>query len=158
MTQPSAIIVEDNALHAGIEPEIRHQDSGPDLDLLPHTKPKATAYLNSRAGELSQRAITKPNSLEIFKDPNEDDDIIVMAELIFQKTKSPARFVEEVIRSIFVLEMRQFFTNKIRKLFRKYARTTMLSASQQKKLDNGYLHLKEWETSSQISSGLFSLK
>ncbi|KAM6476987.1 hypothetical protein HDV62DRAFT_402221 [Trichoderma sp. SZMC 28011] len=155
---PLAITVNDNEMHAGIEPGITHQDSDPDLDQLPHTKPKATAYLNSRAGELSQREITEPNPLEMFRNPYKADDIIVMAQLIFQKTKSPAKFVEEVMRSIFVPEMRKFFTEKIQKLFRKHARTTVLSASQQKKLDNGYLRLQEWETSSQISSGLFSLK
>ncbi|QYS99810.1 hypothetical protein H0G86_006926 [Trichoderma simmonsii] len=155
---PSAITVNDNEMHAGIEPGIRHRDSGPDLDQLPHTKPKATAYLNSRMGELSQREITEPNPLEMFKNPYKGDDIIVMAQLIFQKTKSPAKFVEEVMRSIFVPEMRKFFTEKIQKLFRKHARTTVLSASQQKELYNGYLRLQEWETSSQISSGLFSLK
>ncbi|KAL6695721.1 hypothetical protein J3F84DRAFT_408744 [Trichoderma pleuroticola] len=158
VTRSSAIAVNDNEMHARIEPEMRHQDSGPDLDRLPHTKPKATAYLNSRAEELFQREITEPTSLEMFKNPYKDDDIIVMAQLIFQKTKSPARFVEEVLRSIFVPEMRKFFTKKIQKLFRKHARTTVLSTSQQKKLDSGYLRLQEWETSSQISSGLFSLK
>ncbi|KAH0527215.1 hypothetical protein TsFJ059_002239 [Trichoderma semiorbis] len=158
VTHPSAVTVNDNEMHAGTEPAIRHQDGSPDLDQLPHTKPKATAYLNSRAGELSQREITEPSPLEMFKSPYKGDDIIVMAQLIFQKTKSPARFVEEVMRSIFVPETRKFFTEKIQKLFRKHARTTVLSASQQKKLDNGYLRLQEWETSSQISSGLFSLK
>ncbi|PTB53284.1 hypothetical protein M431DRAFT_521452 [Trichoderma harzianum CBS 226.95] len=158
VTRPSAITVNDNEMHAGIEPGIRHEDSGPDLDQLPHTKPKATAYLNSRAGELSQREITEPSPLQMFKNPYKGEDIIVMAQLIFQKTKSPARFVEEVMRSIFVPEMRKLFTEKIQKLFRKHARTTVLSTSQQKKLDNGYLRLQEWETSSQLSSGLFGLK
>lgn len=158
VTHPSAITVNDNEMHAGIEPRIRRHDSGPDLDQLPRTKPKATAYLNSRVGELSRREISEPNPLERFKNPRNHHDIIAMAQLIFQKTKSPARFVEEVFRSIFVPEMRKFFTQKIQKLFRKHARTTVLSASQQKELDNGYLRLQEWETSSQISSGLFSLK
>ncbi|KAL6821665.1 hypothetical protein J3E69DRAFT_382176 [Trichoderma sp. SZMC 28015] len=158
VARPSAITVDDNEMHAGIEPGIRHQDSGSDLDQLPHTKPKATAYLNSRAGELFQREVSGPNPLERFKNPRKHHDIIAIAQLIFQKTKSPARFVEEVFRSIFVPEMRKFFTQKIHKLFRKHARTTVLSASQQKKLADGYLRLQEWETSSQISSGLFSLK
>ncbi|PNP57519.1 hypothetical protein THARTR1_02517 [Trichoderma harzianum] len=158
VTRSSAITVNDNEMHARIEPGMRHQDSGPDLDRLPHTKPKATAYLNSRAEELFKGEIAEPTSLEMFKNPYKDDDIIVMAQLIFQKTKSPARFVEEVLRSIFVPEMRKFFTKKIQKLFRKHARTTVLSTSQQKKLDSGYMRLQEWETSSQISSGLFSLK
>ncbi|KKP05317.1 hypothetical protein THAR02_02583 [Trichoderma harzianum] len=154
----SATTVNDNEMHAGIEPGIRHQYNGPDLDKLPHTKPKATAYLNSRVGELSQREISEPNPLERFKNPRKHHDIIAMAQLIFQKTKSPAKFVEEVFRSIFGPEMRKFFNQKIQKFFRKHARTTVLSASQQKELDNGYLRLQEWETSSQISSGLFSLK
>ncbi|KAL7957270.1 hypothetical protein V8C34DRAFT_325380 [Trichoderma compactum] len=139
VTQPSAITVDDNEMHAGTEPEMRHYDSDSDLDRPPHTKPKATAYLNSRAEELSQRKITEPNPLEMFKNPHKDDNNFAMAQLIFQKTKSPAKFVEE-------------------KLFSKHTRTTVLSASQQKKLDDGYLRLKEWETSSQISSGLLSLK
>ncbi|KAJ4859698.1 hypothetical protein T069G_04686 [Trichoderma breve] len=158
VARPSAITVNNNEMRAGTEPWIRHQDSSPDLDQLPHIKPKATAYLSSRVGELFQEEITERSPLEMFKNPYKNDDIIEMAQLILQKTKSPARFVEEVFRSIFVPEMRKYSTQKIQKLFRKHARTTVLSANQQKKLDNGYLRLQEWETSSQISSGLFSLK
>ncbi|KAK4077718.1 uncharacterized protein Triagg1_3412 [Trichoderma aggressivum f. europaeum] len=100
MTQPSTITVNENGMHTGIEPETRHHDSGPDLDQLQYTKPKATAYLNSRAEELSQREIAEPSPLEMFKNPYNYGGSFAIAQLIFRKTKSPARKFDDLIEAI----------------------------------------------------------
>ncbi|EHK18464.1 uncharacterized protein TRIVIDRAFT_225772 [Trichoderma virens Gv29-8] len=155
MTWPSTITEVDNDVESSVA---RHQDSCPDSYSLPHAEPKETLYLNSRAKELSQRVITEPNPLAVFKDGNDAEDAVTVAHLIFQHAKSPARFVEEVFRSIFVPDMRRFFTKEIRKRFREHQRSGSLSDSQEEKLRNAEVRLDDWDTSSHTSSGPFSLK
>ncbi|KAL7931865.1 hypothetical protein V8C35DRAFT_308762 [Trichoderma chlorosporum] len=153
MTWTSEIAIQGSDTHSRDGERSGDQDICADCRI----KPKATLYLNARAEELAQRAVTEPNPLAMFKESCEEHAIDT-AYLILQKSKTPARFVEEVLRSIFVPEMRQFFTKKIRKLLRKRKRSGTLSESQQRKLMNGFLRLDDWETSSQVSSGLFSLE
>ncbi|KAL6855633.1 hypothetical protein J3F83DRAFT_471238 [Trichoderma novae-zelandiae] len=147
--------------------ETQHQDSGSDHQLPSHVKPKATTYLNSRAEGTCQESVT-----EASKHPRNDQSPIYIipyyeyktdsseatAQLILQSTKTPAKFVEHVFRSLFVPEIRKFFAERIRKLLRDRRRKGGLSDTQQEKLRHGLLRLGGWEASSQSSAGPFSLQ
>jgi hypothetical protein len=77
-------------------------------------------------------------------------------QLMAQDVHAAAEYIEEVFRTHFIPEMRQFFAGRVRKLLQKRGRSVTLSDEQREKLRAGRLCLDDWEMTGQSSADVFT--
>ena len=75
--------------------------------------------------------------------------------LMSRDVNAAAEYIEEVFRTHFVPEMRQFFSGRIRKLLQKRGRSVTLPDDQREKLRKARLCLDDWEVAGQNGTAAF---